>query len=397
MAENDSKEVVTNGTKDKLLNGTKGDTPSGQKNDDSTELVESGLKCDLKSLEERYNKDGALEISECGKFRKGSKERFEDYALVTTQIFNKDSTLRTATLQVNSPHILHILREVVGSYATQPAGFELPITEEAPFALFYHHKNELQGYKPKDDVVKEHHRLLLDWIDAELGKVCREVDRLSSKGFITFPLLWAIYKPGELQYSISHGHSRLYRLETVAYKDNGPAKGPSFDINTNYVDYNGTTVGLARQRFQMFDRQYFTGTSPTRIASLPVFPRNFVDDDTLEKRLRIRGDRMLKFKGIRVMQYEGLLEYLKLPPYAWWGPVCERDGVWTPISVSVCWAILPFPGIDSHSRLRVESCLIRRPSRMNLPMRQNRWKRRQQSLTQELRTVCNSKRCELVH
>ena len=328
MAEHGHKEVVTNGAKD--------DTLSEQKKSDSEELVELGQKCDVKSLEERYTKDGTLEVLECGKFRKGSKERFEDYALVTTQIYNKDSTLRTATLQVNSPHILQILREVVGSYATQPAGFELPLTEEAPFALFYHHRLELQDYKPKDDAVEQHHRLLLDWIDAELGKICREVDKLTSRGFITFPLLWAIYRPGELQYSTSHGHPRLYRLETVVYKDNGPVKGPSFELSNKYVDYNGTTVGLARDRCTMWDRQIFTGTSPTRIASLPVFPRQFVDDDTLEERLRARGSRMLEYKGIRVMQYEGLLEYLKLPPYAWWGPVCERDGVWTPISVSPC-------------------------------------------------------------
>ena len=381
MAESGREGIGMNGTKEKVQDGKKNDNPPEQKSGDSPELVELGQKCDLKSLEERYNKDGALEVSECGKFRKGSKERFEDYALVTTQIFNKDSTLRTATLQVNSPHILQILREVVGLYATQPAGFELPITEEAPFALFYHHKVELQDYKPKDDIVKQHHRLLLDWIDAELGKISREVDRLTSKGFITFPLLWAIYKPGELQYSILHGHPRLYRLETVAYKDNGPAKGPSFEVNNKYVDYNGTTVGLARERLPMFDRQIFTGTSPTRIASLPVFPRKFIDDHTLEERLRIRGNRMLEFKGIRVMHYEGLLEYLKLPPYAWWGPVCERDGVWTPISVSDATLFAHSPALTHYSRLRVESCLTRRPSQMTLPMRPNRWKRRQQSLT----------------
>ncbi|MCJ1413412.1 hypothetical protein MMC19_007517 [Ptychographa xylographoides] len=181
-------------------------------------FVEPGQKCEIKSLEERFNKQGELELIECGAFKKGSKERLEDYALVTKQIFNKDSTLRTANVQVSSPHLLLILREVVGVYSTQPAGFNVPITEEAPFALFYYYKSELAQYESTDEVVKQHLQVLLDWIDAELGPVCAEADKLIKKGYITFPLLWTIYKTGELQFSSHQGHPRLYKLDTAVYK-----------------------------------------------------------------------------------------------------------------------------------------------------------------------------------
>ncbi|MCJ1391363.1 hypothetical protein MMC18_004226 [Xylographa bjoerkii] len=296
-------------------------------------FVEPGHKCEIKSLEERFNKQGEVELIECGAFKKGSKERFEDYALVTKQIFNKDSTLRTANVQVNSPHILLILREVVGVYSTQPAGFDLPITEEAPFALFYHYKSELAQYEAKDEAVKQHHQILMDWIGAELGPVCAEADKLIEKGYITFPLLWTVFKTGELQFSSHQGHPRLYKLDTAVYKETAN-KGQLFEVKCSYVDYNGTSVGRARETINMFDRVHFTGKSPSKINTLPVSPRKFIEDEDLEERLTARGKRMLEFKGVLVMQYDGLLEYLKMPPYSWWGPACERDGVWTPISIA---------------------------------------------------------------
>jgi len=347
MASNGIKDEVSEiSTKEEISNGVKSDVPNGVKEEDTNGTkeekkedekkeggVDVGQKCELKALEERYNKEGAVEVSELHTYKKGSKERFEDFALVTKQIYNKDQTLRTATLTVNSPHILSILREIVGVYATQPAGFDVPIVEEAPFALFYHYKNEIFAYEPKDEAVKGHHRLLMGWIDVEMSSVIKDVERLTSKGYVTFSLLWTIFKPGDLLFSSEHGHARLYKLDTVTYKEIAN-KGSMFEVNSRYVDYNGTTVGQAREKHQLYDKLIFTGKSPTKINTLQVFPRKFVDDDDLEERLTIRGQKLLELKGILTMQYDGLLQWLKLPPYAWWGPVCERDGVWTAISVS---------------------------------------------------------------
>lgn len=325
-------EETSNGVNSDVPNGTDKDTTDTPKDGKKEEGVDVGQKCELKALEERYNKEGAVEVSELHAYKKGSKERFEDFALVTKQIYNKDQTLRTATLTVNSPHLLSILREVVGVYATQPAGFDVSIVEEAPFALFYHHRDAIFAYEPKEEEAKAHHDLLKGWIDAEMSNVIKEVDRLTKKGYITFQLLWTIFKPGELLFSSLHGHPRLYKLDTVTYKEIAN-KGTMFEVNSRYVDYNGTSVGQAKERHELFDKIIFTGKSPTQISTLGVFPRKFVDDDGLEERLTIRGKKLLELKGILTMQYDGLLQWLKLPPYAWWGPVCERDGVWTAISV----------------------------------------------------------------
>lgn len=298
--------------------------------------IETGHKSEIKYLEERYNKAGEIEIIEVGAHRSGSKERFEDYALVTKQSYNKDDTLRSASIQVNSPQLLRILQDVVGAYPTQPAGFEVPIIEDAPFPLFYHYRTAIAEYDTRDDeVLRAHHMLLMKHVNAELGRAIAEAAKLVSKGFITFALLWAIFKPGELLYASSYGHARLYRLDKTLYRENIKT-GPFFEVHCSYVDYNGTNVGRAREKLHLFDVRQFTGRNPSDITSLPVYPRKFVDnkDEGLEARLTNRGKRLLKLKGVRVMQYDGLLEYLKLPPYSWWGPACERDGQWLPITVN---------------------------------------------------------------
>lgn len=320
MSESEVKEQDMNG-KANLTNGNveaentvKVESSKEKEGASTDDIVEPGQTCELKSLEERFNKQGEVEVIEVGKHKKGSKERFEDFALVTKQIFNNDNTLRTATVQINSPQILQILREVVGTYPTQPAGFDVPITDEAPFALFFHHKAGLTDYVSQDDDIKQYHRVLLEWMETEMGQIHRESSKLMDRGFVTFSLLWTIFKPGALLYSSHHGHGRLYKLDTTAYKEIAH-KGRMFEINTSYVDYNGSTVGRVRQTFQLFDRVHFTGSSPSKIVDIPILPRKFVDDDDLEERLTIRGKRLLDLKGVLVMQYDGLLEYLKLPPY----------------------------------------------------------------------------------
>lgn len=296
------------------------------------DVIEPGMECNVKSLEERFNSKGEVELIECGEHQKGFKGQFDNYAIVTKRIFNKDSTIRTIATNVNSPHILRILRDVVGTYATQPAGFDVPIKEEAPFALFYHHRKELSLYEPPDDITRQHQQLLLRWMDVEMGQIIADSEKLIQKGYITFPLLWTIFKPGELQFMSDQGHARLFKLETATYKEIAN-KGPLFEIRCSYVDYNGTGVGRAKEIVQLYDRLHLTGNSPTKMTTLPIFPRKLINDDALEEKLRARGLRLLELTGIRVMQYNGLLEFLKLPPYSWWGPACERDGVWTPISV----------------------------------------------------------------
>lgn len=104
MASNGIKDEVSEiSTKEEISNGVKSDVPNGVKEEDTNGTkeekkedekkeggVDVGQKCELKALEERYNKEGAVEVSELHAYKKGSKERFEDFALSPSR-----STTRT--------------------------------------------------------------------------------------------------------------------------------------------------------------------------------------------------------------------------------------------------------------------------------------------------------------
>lgn len=297
--------------------------------------TQPGLKCEIKALEERHNQDGEVVTIERDSAGPVWRSPHVENALVATQFFDKMGKLTKTTVLINSPHLLKIFKQVISFYPTQPSGFDDPITLESPFAMLYHFKDELLKYKDSEaeGESKNHLSLLLDFMKQELAEVSHHADKMASKGFMSFKYLWAIFKPGDLLYQSMHGHGRLYRLEDTAY-DHTEADGDSFTINCSFVDYDGTNIGRAKERIVIYQRLSFVGFNPSEIALLPIFPRKLLlDDPGLEDRLATRGKRFLDFTTVQTMHYEGLFEFLKMPPYSWWGRSCDRDGIWTPKTV----------------------------------------------------------------
>lgn len=295
-----------------------------------------GLKCEIKALEERFNKDGEVVTIERDSTGSEWRSPHVDNALVATQFFDKMGKLTTTTLLINSPHLLNIFKQVISFYPTQPSGFDDPIILESPFAMLYHFKDEILQCKDSEGKGerRNHLSLLLDFMGKELADVSYHAEKMASKGFVSFKYLWAIFKPGDLLYQSMHGHGRLYRLEDTAY-DHTEDKGDYFSIDCSFVDYDGTNIGKAKERITIYQRQNFVGCNPSEIALLPIFPRKLLlDEPGLEDRLATRGKRFLDFTTVQIMHYEGLFEFLKLPPYSWWGDPCDRDGIWTPKTVS---------------------------------------------------------------
>ena len=295
-----------------------------------------GTKFEIKALEERHNKDGEVVTIERDSAGLGWRPPHMDYTLVATQFFDKMGKLTKSTLLINSPHLLNIFKQVISFYPTQPSGFDDPITLESPFAMLYHFKDEILKSESSEaeGECKNHLGLLLDFMKKELAEVSSHAEKVASKGFVSFKYLWAIFKPGDLLYQSMRGHGRLYRLEDIAY-DRTEEHGDFFNIDCSFVDYDGTNIGKAKERITIYQRRNFAGSNPSEIALLPIFPRKFLlDDPGLEDRLTTRGQRFLDFTTVQTMYYEGLFEFLKLPPYSWWGDPCDREGIWTPKTVS---------------------------------------------------------------
>jgi len=286
---------------------------------EAVEVVEgeTGVRCEVKGLMLRTKK-GEIEIVE-----KNSKSSDEDpyakYALVSKQSFDETHKLTGTTLEINSPHILKALSDVITYYPGEALDFSSKFVIEDPYMMLVHHREEIQKYREniEDMTTKMHIALLLDYLDDEAGPKGVEINEQIKAGVITFPVLWMIYKPGDLICQYSNGHTRLFQVRRHGYGESRNG-GKYFDISCSFVSFDGVKVGIASDKLRIWDRKEFFGLFPTSITSLSVFPFKFLDEEermTTEHALAERGRKYLQIREMCVKQYEGLFLYLRRPPW----------------------------------------------------------------------------------
>jgi hypothetical protein len=279
--------------------------------------LEFGVRCEVKDLMLRTRK-GEIEIVE-----KNSKSSNEDpyakYALVSKQAFDESHHLTGTTLEINSPHILKAFKDVITYYPGEALDFSSKFTIDDPYMMLLHHYDDLQNYREKveDTTTKMHISLLLDHLDNEAGPKGMEIKEQIKAGLITFPLLWMIFKPGDLVYQYKNGHTRLFQVRKHGYGESRSG-GKYFDISCSFVSFDGVKVGIAGDKLRIWDRREFFGLFPTSITSLSAFPSKFLDEARrmeMEHAMAERGQRYLKIRDMCVKQYDGLFLYLKRPPW----------------------------------------------------------------------------------
>jgi hypothetical protein len=259
------------------------------------------------------------------------------FALVVERKFDKRNDLDTTTLRVNSPHLLRVFKDVVKQHPAVPADYDAPFEMESPFEMLFHYYDELHAHAEKDeleDVSRMHLRLLLGFMKAEIGPSKALVDSMVAAGSISYAALWTIFKPGQLVYTILDKHPWVLRLEKTAYEESR-AIGKYLEVHCTYLDYDGQRAGEARSMIRIRQKQNFAAEHPAKITRLPVYPLEWADEEGLQKRLAERGAKFLTLSGIQIKAYDGLLRYLKEPPYDFYDPdMGEFPGVFLPDTVS---------------------------------------------------------------
>lgn len=332
---NTEEPVVVN--KDVEMSEAEGEDNSKPKELPEILSSEVGTTCEIKALDERQNEHGEPKLIEREDFYTSTSKKpfYNKFALVTKRIFDNDKKLSKKTLQINSPQLRKIIKEVVKYYPSQPSSFDEPLLLEAPFQLLAHFHKEILEYETDDEETMAHQKLLKDFIEIEMGDDLRESEKLIKAGFITFPLLYTIFKPGELMYTSENGHGWLLKLHKTVYGED-KYKQKHLEMEFAYTAYNGKYAGRATHQFLVIEKKHVPG--PTEISSLPFLPAKFLgtDMDFFQEMLRERGERYLQLKGVQVVQYDGLFRWLKTPPSDYYNECSEMAGIWMPETVSVC-------------------------------------------------------------
>ncbi len=89
-----------------------------------------GARCEVKSLLLRTKK-GEIEITEKNS-KTSSEDPYSKYALVSKQSFDETHKLTGTTLEINSPQLLAVLKEVVTYYPGEPLDFSTRFTIDDP-------------------------------------------------------------------------------------------------------------------------------------------------------------------------------------------------------------------------------------------------------------------------
>lgn len=294
----------------------------------------SGTRCETKLLVERYNKSGECVVQEKD-YMSAEADPHEEYALVSKQRFNVKNEYKGTTLTIYSPQLLAALKAVIKYYPGECLDFDKKFAIEDPFMMLVHHRKELTEYREStdDDTAKMHIRLLMTYLDKEMGEKALEIQKLLNAGQITFPLLWLIFKPGELVYTQLYKHERILRLCKTGYGQH-PVKGKYFDVDCSFTSYDGVAVGKSNQPIRIWHGESFMQYAPSLITALNVFPLNyFSGKDKLCERLAARGQRYLEFREMCVMHCDGLFLYLRRPPYSFYSEQATYSGTWLPETV----------------------------------------------------------------
>ncbi|KAI0817273.1 P-loop containing nucleoside triphosphate hydrolase protein [Xylaria sp. FL0064] len=254
------------------------------------------------------------------------------HALVIRRTFETGSP-KKAKLTVNSPHVLKAFRDVIRSYDPLASDFNSPLSMQEPFSMLVHYWDELDEYRKAlcHTDGRRHLDLLFDFMNHELKPARDHALKMTQKGQISFKDAWFIYRPGDILYTEFMGEPWLLVCKKALYEDH-PQDGPYLEIHAEYTDHNGTIVGNAKHAVRMLQKDIFPQENPVAITGLSMYPRKFAPvGDSLERRLKARGEKFLALKDGSTCRYDGPAKYLKPPPYDFYDPSeCKFRGVWLP-------------------------------------------------------------------
>ncbi len=244
----------------------------------------------------------------------------------------------TTTLAVNSPHLLRILKSIVNSHPSLSTDFESPFEMAKPYQLFYHYWDEIHAAYGNDDITDEermHLKLLLKFMEQEMGQDKQRVEAMGRSGRITFATLWTIFRPGDLAYIPDDSGHWLLQLSRIAYDENKKI-GKYMDVYCLYNDYDGSRFGQTEHLVRIIQKINFPGEEPSPIQSLPIFPLSwFTGEAELEEKLAERGERFCAVQRERVKYHNGIAWHVKEIPLDWFDPAYnDAPSLWEPYTVS---------------------------------------------------------------
>ncbi|KAL7275470.1 hypothetical protein RUND412_001577 [Rhizina undulata] len=267
-------------------------------------------KREFKRLDELYNKNiHDFYLAEASQVQLSKDDQWEEYVFVVRRRFDWQNKYQKTYIDIKSIELRGILRELMKDVSGIGLREEKPTVE--PNILFnYLSELETQLEKArsapsaeKNENLISHLALLVDYINSDYAATARRLYPLLEHDEITFDLLWALFLPNTLVYTVCAGSNepRCLKLDWGEQKET-LERGRFFQLDCHYVDYDGKNFGKASAVLEIDE---FRGSR--RIDSLGVFPLAYhEDEETMRENLIQRGRKFGSLKGMHYKCYKGL-------------------------------------------------------------------------------------------
>ncbi|KAG0129740.1 hypothetical protein HOY82DRAFT_487773 [Tuber indicum] len=276
---------------------------------DKKERIRSS-KLEFKRLDELYNKTTHdFYFAESSPSPAGKEDKWEEFLFVIRRRFDWQNKYQKTYVDVKSIEIRTVLREVLKDVSGVGLREDKPTVEPN---LLFNYLPQLENELAKAKAVSEeqqnktlisHLTLFNDYISTDYASTIKKLYPLLEHYEITFDLLWALFLPNTLIYTICAGSNepRCLKLDWGEQKETLD-RGKFFQLDCHYVEYDGKTYGEASAVLEIDE---FRGAR--RIDSLGVFPLAYhEDEEDVRERLIERGRKFGSLKGMHYKYYKGL-------------------------------------------------------------------------------------------
>lgn len=261
---------------------------------------------DLVDITERRKPFGrpSITVTESHIRERENRGKYDDWALVLRRVIDKHENNLGTRLEVRSPIIRRILKNVLATYTY--ANLEaVPIVFPEPYHGIFHYRNELRSFAAapeRTDEERLHMAVLVSFINKQLGPIEDTWAQMVPKQRIVFDLLWILYRP-EDDLVVQNLHSKeIMRIINCEYKTLQTG-AQVFEIEAWRWGYSDSRFGPTQTR------RIINEFSATRhITHMPCYPIKQLpkrEQETLYAELIVRGHKWKELVGPVHRQYDG--------------------------------------------------------------------------------------------
>ncbi|OJD12102.1 hypothetical protein AJ78_07251 [Emergomyces pasteurianus Ep9510] len=281
------------------------DKPETEPNDQSRGERVRASKVEYKTVEEvwdeknyRYKIKDSLELP--------MVTELDEYVFVVRLRIDKMTAEPRAYLDIKSPGLRDILKTVLQDIKAVSLEADKPTVDRD---LLYNclPKLEIYARSPDADIhhaeALSHLALLIDCLKRAYRETRERLQALLAERTITYDLLWALFKPGQLICTSCRGPGKPRSL-IYDFGENKKARQDVeyFELTGRYFDFDGEVFGEVGTKVSIFK---FHGAMP--ITKLAVFPLQYHPTrEVMEKYLRESGQRFIKMMGSPHCHYHGV-------------------------------------------------------------------------------------------